>query len=453
MQSKHSGRQFMSRRTFVQTGATLAFVACSAGTVWAQTAPAGYPSREIELLIPFAPGGGVDLFGRTIARVLNSEKIVTRPIQVLNKPGAGGATGIAEMVHVRKGNPHSLLGIATHVFITPMMAGTPYSYKHLTPIAKIFTEHQMMVVRTESPIKSLKEIEGALRKDVGSLRFGGATVGTWDHMTAAKFAQVVGGDPSKITYMAYSGGESNAAILGGHVDVGLGGLDLMDLVEAGRMRVLAVNSPKRLGGRFKDVPTFAEQGYEVVNENWRGLFAPPGVPDAVVEYLAHRAQEDVADRSLEDGDGEESVGRVVRDRHLPSLSPEGGGGVPSARNEAWTSEVRDPTEKAASVLEPIFTVALVPFAAFYIWQAMQVTEPPRNIIVGPRTFPLLIGAFMLVVSAVLAVRQLRAAVGYAGRRTGPVSGGVPLEDEEMPIRDWTAVGLVLSRPAWSFHSF
>ena len=284
MQSKHSGRQFMSRRTFVQTGATLAFVACSAGTVWAQTAPAGYPSREIELLIPFAPGGGVDLFGRTIARVLNSEKIVTRPIQVLNKPGAGGATGIAEMVHVRKGNPHSLLGIATHVFITPMMAGTPYSYKHLTPIAKIFTEHQMMVVRTESPIKSLKEIEGALRKDVGSLRFGGATVGTWDHMTAAKFAQVVGGDPSKITYMAYSGGESNAAILGGHVDVGLGGLDLMDLVEAGRMRVLAVNSPKRLGGRFKDVPTFAEQGYEVVNENWRGLFAPPGVPDAVVEY-------------------------------------------------------------------------------------------------------------------------------------------------------------------------
>jgi putative tricarboxylic transport membrane protein len=106
--------------------------------------------------------------------------------------------------------------------------------------------------------------------------------------------------------------------------------------------------------------------------------------------------------------------------------------------------VSDPTEKAAGVLEPIFTVALVPFAAFYIWQAMQVTEPPRNIIVGPRTFPLLIGALMLVVSAVLAVRQLRVAAGYAGRRTGPVSGGVPLEDEEMPIRDWTAVGLVLA---------
>src|SRR5918993_267697 len=233
----------LSRRTFVQGGATFA-LACSAGSTWAQTA---YPSREIELLIPFAPGGGVDLFGRTVARVLNSEKIVSRPIQVLNKPGAGGATGIAEMVLARKGNPHSLLGIATHVFITPMMAGTPYTYKHLTPIAKIFTEHQMMVLRTESPIKGLKEIETALRKDVGSLRFGGASVGTWDHMTAAKFAEVVGGDPSKITYLAYSGGESNAAILGGHVDVGLGGLDLMDLVEAGRMRVLAVNSPKRLG--------------------------------------------------------------------------------------------------------------------------------------------------------------------------------------------------------------
>jgi putative tricarboxylic transport membrane protein len=68
------------------------------------------------------------------------------------------------------------------------------------------------------------------------------------------------------------------------VDVGLGGLDLMDLVEAGRMRVLAVNSPKRLGGRFKDVPTFSEQGYDVVNENWRGLFGPPGISNSVVDY-------------------------------------------------------------------------------------------------------------------------------------------------------------------------
>ena len=136
------GKRVVSRR------GRSAFVACYCGNrVGSNRAGrlSGYTGSS--LIIPFAPGGGVDLFGRTVARMLNSEKIVTQPIQVLNKPGAGGATGIAEMVHVRKGNPYSLLGIAIHVFVTPMMPGTPYSYKHLTPIAKIFTEHQMMVVR------------------------------------------------------------------------------------------------------------------------------------------------------------------------------------------------------------------------------------------------------------------------------------------------------------------
>jgi putative tricarboxylic transport membrane protein len=249
----------------------------------AQAQQSDYPSREIQLMIPFAPGGGVDLFGRTVARVLNDEKIVNRRIQVVNKPGAGGATGMAELV-ARKGDPYILLGIAIHVHTTPLTMGTKHSYKDLTPIAKLFSEYQMMVVRTESPIKSIKEVEAALRKDVGSLKVGGASAGGADHMTVAKFAKAIGGDPSKLTYVAYSGGESNAAILGGHVDVGMGGLDLMDLVEGGKMRVLAVSAPARLSGRFKAVPTFVEQGYDVVNPNWRGIFGPPGMPPAVVQY-------------------------------------------------------------------------------------------------------------------------------------------------------------------------
>lgn len=253
------------------------------GPASAQAPQPEYPLKEIELMVPFAPGGGVDLFGRTVARVLNDEKIVSKRIQVVNKPGAGGARGMAEMVQ-RKGDAYILMGIAIHVHTTPLTTGTKHSYKDLTPIAKLFSEHQMMVVRTESPIKSLKEVEAALRKDVGSLKVGGASVGGSDHMTVAKFAKVIGGDPSKLTYVAYSGGESNAAILGGHVDVGMGGLELIDLVEGGKMRVLAVSAPTRLGGRFKDVPTFVEQGYDVVNSNWRGIFGPPEMPAAVVQY-------------------------------------------------------------------------------------------------------------------------------------------------------------------------
>jgi putative tricarboxylic transport membrane protein len=242
-----------------------------------------YPNRYIELTIPFAPGGGVDLFGRTVAQLLNDQKLVTKPIQVVNRAGAGGSVGMALMVK-RKGDPYALLGIAIHAIATPLTLGTPYSYKDMTPIAKVFSEYQMMVVRTQSPIKSLKDVEAALRKDPGSLSIGGASLGNADHLTVAKFARAIGVDPVKVNYIPYSGGESNPAIIGGHVDVGMGGLDLMTHVEAGRMRVLAVSSPRRLGGAFQKLPTFVEQGYDVVNENWRGIFAPPDIPAPVVQY-------------------------------------------------------------------------------------------------------------------------------------------------------------------------
>jgi len=136
----------------------------------ARTAALGdYPNRFIELTVPFAPGGGVDLFGRTVAQILNEQKIVNRSIQVVNKPGAGGSIGMTLMVQ-RKGDPYNLLGIAIHAIVTPLTLGTGYSYKDMTPIAKVFSEYEMMVVRAESPIKSLKDVEAALKKDRAASR-------------------------------------------------------------------------------------------------------------------------------------------------------------------------------------------------------------------------------------------------------------------------------------------
>jgi putative tricarboxylic transport membrane protein len=275
------------RRALVQiAGSTLA-LACAplraADAAKAGTLPADYPNRYIEFIIPFAPGGGVDLFGRTVAQLLNEQKIVSKQITVVNRPGAGGSVGMQLMVQ-RKGDPYILLGIAIHAIVTPLTLGTPYSYKDMTPIAKVFSEYEMMVVRAESPIKSLKDIEGMLRKDPGGFSIGGASLGNADHIAVALFARAIGVDPGKLRYIPYSGGESNPAILGGHVDVGMGGLDLITQVEAGRMRVLAISAPKRLGGRFKNMPTFTEQGYDVINENWRGIFGPPEMPAGVVQY-------------------------------------------------------------------------------------------------------------------------------------------------------------------------
>ncbi len=279
----------MNRRTLLLNGARAGIVSVfslSAAFVSLDSAYAqsDYPNKPIELIIPFSPGGGVDLFGRTVARVLNDEGIVDQNIQVTNMPGAGGALGMAEMAENRPDDDHSLLGIALHVHLTPLLQGTEHSYKDLTPIAKLFSEYVMMVVRTDSPIQSLDEVAAALKEDPGSLSFGGATVGNTDHITVSKFASDLGVNPVDLTYVPYSGGESNAAILGGHVDVGLGGLDLIDLVEAGRMRVLAVSSADRLGGRYADFQTFKEQGYDVETETWRGIFGPPRMPQDAVDY-------------------------------------------------------------------------------------------------------------------------------------------------------------------------
>lgn len=270
----------LTRRQTLALGGSAAAATLLPGTAFGQSV---YPERPIEMIVPFAPGGGLDLFGRTVARVLTAEKLVKQTMQVTNMPGAGGALGMAEMVQ-RNDDAYSLCALALHVHLTPLMQGTQYSYKDMTDIAKLFSEYNLMVVRTESPIRNLKDVTDALAKDVSSLSFGGATIGNSDHITVCKLAQTVDADPTKLTYVAYSGGESNAAILGGHVDVGLGGHDLMDLVEGGKMRAIAISAPERLTGRMKDVMTFKEQGHDVVFQIWRGLFGPPHMPVEAVKF-------------------------------------------------------------------------------------------------------------------------------------------------------------------------
>lgn len=284
MDKERHGQAWSTRRRLatVLALAPLAPLTARAAEV-PRAALADYPARSIELIVPFAPGGGVDQFARTIGQLLADQNLLSKPLVTVNRPGAGGAIGMALLVQ-RKGDPYTLLATGMHPVITPLMLGTPHSYRNLTPIARVYSEYTMLVVRNESPIRGLKDIEVALRKDASALTFGGASLGSPDHLAAALFARAAGADATKINYIPYSGADSNSAVLGGHLDVGMGGLDMMTHVEAGRMRAFAVTSPKRLAGRFQKVPTFAEQGYDVVVENWRGLYGPPDMPPAVVQY-------------------------------------------------------------------------------------------------------------------------------------------------------------------------
>lgn len=257
------------------------------GAALAGIGEAAYPEKPIEFIAPANPGGGWDLTCRSSARVLQEEKLVTQPITVTNMPGGSGAVAIAHVVTKRKGDPYLLIAASPALTFTMALKRTPYYYRQVTPIAAISTDYGSIVVRKDSPYKTLKEFLDAFRKDPGSISVsGGSAPGGQDHVKFAKVVKAAGMDPTKIKYVPFQGGgEALAALLGGHVTAApLDVSEIVGQVEAGEVRVLAVLSEKRLGGIFKDVPTAKEQGVNATYALWRGFYAAPDMPKEVAQY-------------------------------------------------------------------------------------------------------------------------------------------------------------------------
>jgi putative tricarboxylic transport membrane protein len=163
---------------------------------------------------------------------------------------------------------------------------SPVSLAQVTPIARLTQETQVMVVPANSPIKNAKDLAEAVKKDVAKVTFAGGSAGGVDHIMAALFVGAVGADASKVNYVPFSGGgESLAAILGGKVTAGISGYgEYEGQIKAGRLRAIGVTSPQRLPG--VDVPTFKEQGIDLVLTNWRSVVAAPGINEAQKKALA-----------------------------------------------------------------------------------------------------------------------------------------------------------------------
>ena len=153
----------------------------------------------------------------------------------------------------------------------------PVNLSTATPLARLISEYQVFVVPAESPLKSMKEVIEQLKKDPGSVKWGGGSRGSTEHIAAAMIAREVGVDPSKINYVAFrGGGEATAAILGGNVTVGGSGYtEFGEYINTKKMRPLAVTSATRIKG--VDAPTLKELGLNVVIGNWRGVYGAPGI--------------------------------------------------------------------------------------------------------------------------------------------------------------------------------
>ena len=152
------------------------------------------------------------------------------------------------------------------------------------------SEYNVFVLPAGSPLKSMKDVVEQLKKDPGSVKWGGGSRGSTEHIAAAMIAREVGVDPARINYVAFrGGGEATAAILGGNVTVGGSGYsEFAEYINTGKMKAIGVTSGARLKGIA--VPTLKEQGINVVVNGWHGLFAPAKTPDAILDKIAKDAK-------------------------------------------------------------------------------------------------------------------------------------------------------------------
>ena len=265
----------MNRRMVVAAVAAFGFI----GTLGLSAGGAHADLEKLTLMAPAAPGGGWDSTARQMQAALVKAGIV-RNVQVTNVTGAGGTVGLAGLVNNGKGDGNQLMVMGLVMTGAVLTNKSPVTLAQVTPIARLTGEYEMIVVPTNSPHKTMQDLVAALKKDPGAVSWGGGSAGGTDHILAGLVAKAAGVDPGKVNYIAHSGGgEAMANILGGKVTAGVSGIgEFAAQIKAGRLRGLAVSSPKRIDG--VNVPTLKEAGLDVELSNWRGVVAAPGLSDA-----------------------------------------------------------------------------------------------------------------------------------------------------------------------------
>jgi len=234
----------------------------------------------IEVVVPYAPGGGTDNLMRMITGIIDENKWSPVPINVNNRAGGGGAVGFNYLIN-KKGDAYVIAG-ATPMIVSGKIEGR-LSGNHrdaMTILMIVAIDELMLSVRSESPFKTIDDFVNAARAKPGQLTVGGTATNSEDHIFTFLFEQAA---KIKVKYVPFnSGGEVTAALMGGHIDAAVENPnEIVAQIEAGKARNLAVAARKRLADA-PDVPTFAEKGYEFYWEQMRGVVGPANMaPEAV----------------------------------------------------------------------------------------------------------------------------------------------------------------------------
>lgn len=242
-----------------------------------------FPDETVEIVAPASPGGGWDTTARAIQKIILEENLTKQNVNVINKPGGGGEVG---WQYLKSRSPNTISINSSLLLSNNELGLSDLNTDDFTPIAILATEWISLTASNKSNLNSGKEVMEKLKKDPKSLTIGVAPgLGNNDHLAFVQAAKEYGVDVENIDFLVYkSGGDLQTALLGGHVDVASTAVsEVKEQHQTGKLKMLAVTSDKPIEG-IEDVPTWEDQGIDVVFPHWRGVMGPKDMTPEQREY-------------------------------------------------------------------------------------------------------------------------------------------------------------------------
>ncbi len=298
------------RSTRSSAGRLLGFLILLATLLSPGLASAWTPEKPIELLVPTAAGGGLDQTMREVERVWRENKMVSVPVNVVNRPGGAHAIAITS-IHQSKGDPYRVVLTSPLLVSNPIMGRKQPRYNEFNVLGQLYTEYMVVSVNSASPVKNGADLLSRLKKAPDSLSVAvGSALGTTSHFGIAVPMREAGIDIRAMKSVVFPAAQGLTNILGGHVDVAAGPLTAAaSHWRSGKLRILAVAAPERLAGEFSSIPTWREQKIEGVQgtvqgivDNPRILVAPPGLTPEQLAFW-----DDLLERTVKSKDWLEQV--------------------------------------------------------------------------------------------------------------------------------------------------
>lgn len=253
----------------------LSIAACAAFTASAACAQ-GFPSRPLEFIVHTSPGGGTDLFARIVSEIIARDKLLGQPINVVNRPGGGGAIAYT-YIKSKRGDPHTVMTVATLAMLTPSLnPELGLGLENYTPLAFLAQDPQAVMVAADSPYRTFRDLVDAARKDPGALVVSVTSPGGSGRLLAWLIERETGARYKAVSFK--SGSDAIIQVMGGHTHFSTENIsEGYAAVESKKLRVLAVTSAQRLP-IVPDAPTLRELGHNIHIGTGRGFVMPAGVP-------------------------------------------------------------------------------------------------------------------------------------------------------------------------------